>query len=241
MGPDGTIYVAASDGQLLSLEPRTLTPKGANRSGGPAFTSSPVIFEHRGRLLIAASSRDGRIRLLDNQRSTFVQTPVFSDATAAAPGGLASWMDADGTRWLLTATGGPVRTGAGFAGRNGAVTHGAIVAWRVVDRAGVPTLQTGWVSRDIASPLAPAIVNGVVFAVSGGGRRPTDARRSDAERAAGSSPAMLYALDGATGRELWSSEGTATAVGHGGLSAGGGQVYVATAGTLYAFGFPMEH
>jgi len=242
MGPDGTIYVAASDGQLRSLEPRTLTPKGAHRSGGPAFTSSPVIFEHLGSLLIAASSRDGRIKLLDIHRSTFVQTPAFSQATAAAPGGLASWVDADGTRWLLTGTAGPVRTGAGFAVRNGAVTHGAIVAWRIVDQAGVPTLQTGWVSRDIAPPLAPAIVNGVVFAVSGGGRRPKNARRSDAEHAEGSLPAILYALDGATGRELWSSETTMTSVGRGGLSTGGGQVYVATAtGTLYAFGFPMEH
>jgi hypothetical protein len=242
MGPDGTIYVAASDGQLLSLEPRTLTPKGAHRSGGPAFTSSPIIFEHLGSLLIAASSRDGRIRLLDSHRSTFVQTPAFSQATAAAPGGLASWVDADGTRWLLTGTAGPVLTGAGVAVRNGAVTHGAIVAWRVVDQAGGPALQTGWVSREIAAPLAPAIVNGVVFAVSGGGRRPKDARRSDAEHAEGSSPAILYALEAATGRELWSSEATMTSVGQGGLSAGGGQVYVATAtGTLYAFGFPMEH
>jgi hypothetical protein len=241
VGPDGTIYVAASDGQLLSLEPRTLIPKGAHRSGGPAFTSSPVIFEHPGGLLIAASSRDGRIRLLDTHRSTFVQTLVFSRDAAAAPGGLASWVDADGTRWLLAATGGPVRS-AGFAVRNGAVTHGAIVAWKVVDQAGVPTLHPGWVSRDIAAPLAPAIVNGVVFAVSGGGRRPTNTRRSDAEHTEGSSTAILYALNGATGRELWSSEATMTAVVRGGLSAGGGQVYVATAsGTLYAFGFPMEH
>jgi outer membrane protein assembly factor BamB len=241
VGPDGTIYVAASDGQLLSLEPRTLIPKGAHRSGGPAFTSSPVIFEHPGGLLIAASSQDGRIRLLDTHRSTFVQTLVFSRDAAAAPGGLASWVDADGTRWLLAATGGPVRS-AGFAVRNGAVTHGAIVAWKVVDQAGVPTLHPGWVSRDIAAPLAPAIVNGVVFAVSGGGRRPTNTRRSDAEHTEGSSTAILYALNGATGRELWSSEATMTAVVRGGLSAGGGQVYVATAsGTLYAFGFPMEH
>lgn len=242
MGPDETIYVASSDGQLRSLEPRTLTPTGAHRSGGPAFTSSPVIFEHRGRLLIAASSRDGRIRLLDSHRSTFVPTPVFSQATAGAPGGLASWVDADGTRWLLTATRGPVPTGAGFAIRNGAVTHGAIVAWKVVDQDGVPALQPGWVSRDIAAPPAPAIVNGVVFAASDGGLRPTKARRSDAAHAEGSSPAILYALDGATGQELWSSEAPMTSVVRGGLSAGGGQVYVATdTGTLYAFGFPMEH
>jgi outer membrane protein assembly factor BamB len=239
MGPDGTIYVAASDGELRSLEPRTLTPKRAHRSGGPAFASSPLIFEHLGRLLIAASSRDGRIRLLDSDRSSFVQTPVFSRSTAAASGGLASWVDSDGTRWLVTATAGPVGTAPGYAGSNGTVTHGAIVAWRVVDQAGVPTLQPGWVSHDLATPLTPAIVNGVVFVVSGGERRATRARRPDA---AAVSPAILYALDGATGRELWSSAATMTSVESGGLSAGAGQVYVTTAtGTLYAFGFPMEH
>jgi len=122
------------------------------------------------------------------------------------------------------------------------VTHGAIVAWKVVDRAGVLTLETGWLSRDIAAPLPPTIVNGVVFAVSGGERRPSAAPRSSAEPARGSSPATLYALDGATGRELWSSEATMTSVGRGGLSAGSGQVYVVTAaGTVYAFGFPLEH
>jgi outer membrane protein assembly factor BamB len=240
MGPDGMIYVAASDGQLLSFEPRTLTPKGAHRSSGPAFTSSPVIFEHLARLLIAASSRDGRIKLLDAHRSTFVQTPGFSQGTTAAPEGLASWVDADGTRWLLTATSGPVPTGAGFAIRNGAVTQGAIVAWKVVDESGVSALQAGWVSRDIAAPLPPAIVNGVIFVVSGAST--TDARRSDGNHAPSASPAILYALDGATGRELWSSEATMTSGAGGGLSAGSGQVYVATnTGTLYAFGFPMEH
>lgn len=242
MGPDGTIYVATGDGQLVSLEPRTLTPKGAYRSGGPAFTSSPVVFQYLDRLLIAASSQDGRIRLLDSDRSTFVHTPVFSHAATAAPGGLASWVDRDGTRWLLTATTDSVLASAGFPARTGVGTQGAIVAWRVVDQAGGPALQAGWVSRDIVAPLAPAIVNGVVFAVSGDGRRFTDDRRSDAERAAGSPLAILYALDGATGRELWSSEAALPSGVRGGLSAGSGQVYVATAtGTLYAFGFPMEH
>jgi outer membrane protein assembly factor BamB len=133
-----------------------------------------------------------------------------------------------------------VPTGAGFAIRNGAVTQGAIVAWKVVDESGVSALQAGWVSRDIAAPLPPAIVNGVIFVVSGAST--TDARRSDGNHAPSASPAILYALDGATGRELWSSEATMTSGAGGGLSAGSGQVYVATnTGTLYAFGFPMEH
>src|SRR5204862_3433572 len=82
IGPDGTIYVATRDGQLVALESRTLKPKGAYRSGGPAFISSPVIFEHQGSLLVAASSRDGRIRLLDSRHSSFVRMPALAHPAA---------------------------------------------------------------------------------------------------------------------------------------------------------------
>src|SRR5207247_1814491 len=120
--------------------------------------------------------------------------------------------DKDDTRWRVQA----------------AVPSGAIVAWKVGHRDSVPTLQPGWVARDIPAPLAPAVVNGVIFAVSRGARP--------------ASPAVLFALDGATGREIWNSGTTIPPVVRAALSAGGSQVYVATGdGTLYAFGFPMEH
>ena len=49
-------------------------------------------------------------------------------------------------------------------------------------------------------------------------------------------------LDGATGKELWSSGKTITSFARAGLSAGGGQVYLVTYDNhLYAFGIPMEH
>jgi outer membrane protein assembly factor BamB len=125
---------------------------------------------------------------------------------------------------------------------NGGVTHGAIVAWKVVDHDGVPTLQPGWVSRDMISPLTPMVVNGVVFALSSGELGAADQRDADAERAQRASHAVLYALDGATGKELWNSATAMPSSARGGLSGGGGQVYVGTNdGTLYAFGFPMEH
>jgi len=181
-------------------------------SGGPAFISSPVIFAHQGRLLVAASSRDGRIRLLDSRHSSFIRMPLSSHTAATAADALASWADTDDTRWLVQA----------------AVPSGAIVTWKVVHRDSMPTLQPGWVARDIPAPLAPAVVNGVIFAISRGARP--------------ASPAVLFALDGATGREMWNSGTTIPPVVRAGLSAGGSQVYVATGdGTLYAFGFPMEH
>ena len=210
IGPDGTIYVTTSDGQLVVLEPRTLKPRTTYRSGGPAFSSSPVIFNRGGRLLIAASSRDGRIRLLDSRRTTFVTTPLSSQTAADA---LASWADTDDTHWLVAS-----------AGSRGS----ALAAWKVIQQDSVPRLDPGWVSRHMPAPLAPAVVNDVIFALSRG--------------APSSSAVVLHALDGATGNELWNSGATIAPVAHAGLSAGGSQVYVATGdGRLYAFGFPMEH
>jgi outer membrane protein assembly factor BamB len=84
-------------------------------------------------------------------------------------------------------------------------------------------------------------VNGVVFAASSGEFQGGPAA-GPKERAERSTPAVLYALDAATGKELWTSGTTMTSFARAGLSAGGGQVYVVTFdNTLYAFGIPMEH
>ncbi|MGH9374274.1 MAG: PQQ-binding-like beta-propeller repeat protein, partial [Vicinamibacterales bacterium] len=95
----------------------------------------------------------------------------------------------------------------------------------------------------MTTPLTPVMFNGVVFAVSSGAHRgAADAKLSATARARRSVPAVLYALDPATGKELWTSGKTITSFARGGLSAAAGQVYVVTFdNTLYAFGIPMEH
>src|SRR6187549_131105 len=112
---------------------------------------------------------------------------------------------------------------------NGAVTSGTLVAFTVVDQNDTPTLQAQWTSRDLASPVTPVVVNGVVFALASG----------EAKGRGRSSNAVLYA---ATGKELWTSGTTITSPVRGvGPSAGDSQVYVgASDGTLYVFGMPME-
>jgi outer membrane protein assembly factor BamB len=122
------------------------------------------------------------------------------------------------------------------------VTTGAIAAYKLVDQAGAPTLQPAWTSRDMVSPAPPTIVNGVVFAISSGEYRGADAQMA-AQRVQRSKPAVLYALDAATGKELWSSGTTIASFVRGvAPSAGDGQVYVVTFdGTVYAFGIPLEH
>jgi outer membrane protein assembly factor BamB len=104
-----------------------------------------------------------------------------------------------------------------------ATSSRAVTAWKIVEHDGAIALEPGWVSRDLTSPLTPMIINGVVFVVSG-------------------SPAVLHAVDGATGKTLWDSGKTITATAVGGLSGGASQIYLSTYdGTIYAFGFPIEH
>ena len=123
------------------------------------------------------------------------------------------------------------------------MTTGAVVAWKLVERNGALTLQPDWISPNLTAPLVPTIINGVVFATSSGEFRTNDSKVTAAQRALRSTPAVLYALDGLTGKELWSSGSTVTSFARGGaLSGGVGQVYLTTYdGTIYAFGFPMEH
>jgi outer membrane protein assembly factor BamB len=259
-GADGTIYITTGAGEetpasLVALEPGTLKVKGKYSAGSDEFTSSPVIFAYKGRVLIAAATRDGSVHLLDSSTledgadlktplyKTQAYSPTSPKGTDVAPRALSSWQSSDGTRWLLAPIAGPVTADAGFSPANGTVTKGAILTWKVVEQDGAPTLQPGWVSRDLASPLPPTIINGIVFAISSGEFRPNDSKITAAQRARRSTPAVLYALDGMTGKQLWSSGRTITSFVRGSaLSGGGGQLYVGTYdGTLYAFGFPMEH
>ncbi|HKQ74077.1 MAG TPA: hypothetical protein VJ810_10290 [Blastocatellia bacterium] len=254
-GGDGTVYVATgksgeSPNSLVALDPKTLSVKGWYSAGAQEFSSSPVVFEYKGKTLIAATTKDGRAHLLDaanlggaDHQTALYKTPALSKGADFAPGALASWQDSSGVRWILAPTVGSLAADAGFTETNGAVTKGAVVAWKIVEQNGAPTLQTGWASRDMISPLTPTIINGVVFATSSGEFRSGDSKAPAELRAQRSSRAVLYALDGTTGKELWNSGTTITSFTRGAsLSGGVGQIYLTTHdGLIYAFGFPMEH
>lgn len=225
VGPEGTLY-AASGGTLTALEAKTLAVKGTYQAGGVEFTSTPVVFEFKGKDLIAAVANDGRVHVVDG--ADLSKAAARSEAVLAAgyeTGALASWQDPSGTRWVL------------------APSEKAVQAFKVVEKDGGIAIEAAWKSRELMSPLAPVVVNGVVFALSSGEFRTKDPAMTAAQRAAKSTAAVLYALDAATGQELWSSGKTMTSFVHSGsLAAGGSRVYVATYdGTQYAFGFPIEH
>ena len=229
-GGDGTIYVATGSGgdtpnSLVALDPKTLTVKGSFSAGKQEFSATPVLFEYKGKTLITVATKDGIVHLLDSKNlgsGPLSSASVAAKAAEFTPGALASWQDTSGTRWIL------------------APTNKAVVALKIVEQNGAPTLQSGWASRDLVSPLTPTIINGVVFAVSSG---ESNAGTTAAQRATRSVPAVVYALDATTGKELWSSGTTITSFAHGGAISGGmGQIYLTTYdGTIYTFGFPMEH
>jgi outer membrane protein assembly factor BamB len=244
---DGTIYIVTGSGgdhpnSLVALDPKTLAVKAAF-AGSNEFSSSPVIFSYKDKTLLAATTKNGSVHLFD---TSDLKSPLFSTPAGSrdfAPGALASWQDASGERWILAPAVGAQAAEMGFKADNGAVAKGAVVAWKVVEQNGAPTLQPGWASRNLVSPLTPTIINGVIFATSSGEFRTSDGKATAAQRAARSGRAVVYALDGATGIELWNSGATITSFTRGAaLSGGMGQIYLTTHdGTIYAFGFPMEH
>ena len=136
------------------------------------------------------------------------------------------------------------RTPAGTEGRRQTVpvSNGSIVAFKLVDEGGKLSLEPAWASRDLTSPAAPLIFNGVVFALSTGEHRPGE--RQHVRRRSREEPPCLRCftrsirrLAKSCGRAARPSPRSPAAV-----SAAAGQVYLVTFdNTLYAFGIPMEH
>jgi outer membrane protein assembly factor BamB len=249
-GTDGTVYISTGAGSspvanaVVSLASKTLAQKDWFTAGASPFTSNPIVFQYKGKDLVVAANKDGRLYVLDSasiggtdHKTALHQTSRFSSGTTDVTG-LSTWQDAGGTRWVAATLSGKVHADTKFPMNNGAVAKGALVAFTVVDQNEALTLQPQWVSRDLASPVTPAVVNGVVFALASG----EAAGATPAQRVQRSAPAVLYALDASTGKELWTSGTTMTSFVRGiGPSAGDSQVYVvAYDGTLYAFGMPAE-
>ena len=241
LGSEGTVYAATLDGDyspaafsdsVVALDQKTFTMKDWFTPGKSEFSSSPVVFTHKNgdkeEDLVAVANKDGKLYLLDGANLGGVdhKTPLSSIQFAnsgAGVGALASWEDAQGTRWVLVGETGALGS-TRFPVTNGGVSGGSIEAFRVVDQGGKPTLQAGWISRDIAAPLAPIVIDGYVFAAS-----------------SGSNP-VLYALDGSNGRDLFNSASTITGAAlHGSaLSGSQGQIYLSTSdSTVWVFGIPL--
>jgi outer membrane protein assembly factor BamB len=248
VGP-GTVSAGGYANAIVALDPRTLAVKDWFTQPGIELVAPPVLFQEAGQDIVAATTKDGRILLLDASSlgGASHDAPLF--ASASLTGGAATfaaqspaiWQERtgvapaappvsptpafDGPRWLLVPVAGRLPASLG-AVENGAVSSGAILGVRLGHHEGKFSATPAWISQNIAAPLTPIVVNGVVFAASG----PSNA------------PAGLYALHGATGRTLWQSEKTITSPLSGrSFWVGSGHVFAGTLdGTVYAFGFAME-
>lgn len=230
---------------VVALDRATLQPKDWLTTDDGDFNASPVVFRHKDRELAAVSGNNGRLYLLDTTSlgGTDHRTPLYVTAkysAAGGGGGLATWED-EGARWIVaTVTGGPTAD-LKFASSGPAPT-GSVVAFKLVEVEGQLTLAPAWRSPGLVSPLAPLVVNGMVFAVSSGEYRAGPATLTAAARRQRSVPAKLYVLDATTGKPLWTSGLAITSMARGRMAAGSGQVYLVTGDNyLYAFGIPMEH
>jgi outer membrane protein assembly factor BamB len=218
IGHDGTVYIATTSGtaaessSLFALEPKTLKQKGAARIAGAGFSSSPLVFTWQEKDAVLVAG-GGRIYVFDP--ASLAGGPVATSASFVS-GGTADFEIGSLASW--TDAGG-VRWVAASAPRG-------IVTFKLTDQGGKPSFQAGWTSPDITSPLPPLVINGVLFAASSGTR---------------GVPGVLYALDAATGKQLWTSGRAITSTIRGGLTAGAGTVFVpGSDSTLYAFGFEIE-
>jgi outer membrane protein assembly factor BamB len=183
----------------------------------------------------------------EDHRTPAYRTPLICNEevnfTMGVWGALASWEEANGTRWVLTPFWGPKHPQFRAPIEHGPIVYGAVAAFKVDDKAGKVVLTPAWISRDMYMADPPVIANGVVYAYGSGEsttqRWPEPGHvGGSAGRIQESTHAILYALDAQTGKELWSSGDQIASWNHfSGLTVANGRVYIGTFdGMLYCFG-----
>jgi outer membrane protein assembly factor BamB len=202
----------------------------------------------------ALGGEDHRTALETKQRAC--NDHALYDA-AGVWGAMAAWQDARGAQWVLLPFWGPVSAAFKAPIENGKPERGGVAAFKLELRAGKWQLTPAWTSRDIDMAEEVVVAGGVVFTYGSGEdtyqtrpdrawNEPVPAPLPDmpgvsmqsVQRIAGSRHATIYALDGQTGKELWSSGDQIASWNHfSGITAVNGRVYLPTYdGILYCFG-----
>lgn len=201
-GPQG-VYVQTADGNhdpaggifgeaVLAVQPKaygladSFTPpswKNLNAKDLDLGSGSPVIFPFKNRTLLATSSKEGVIYVLDAKNLGGGMAGDHSKALYTSPrlgndeekyyghgvwGSFSTWQDAQGARWLYVPMEGPPGSAAQFPKSYGPAPHGSVMALQVVEKDGGIALEPQWMSRDLALPDNVAVANGVVYAVQTG-------------------------------------------------------------------------
>src|ERR1700722_96600 len=194
IGTDGVVYAQFANGHndeagdlkgIVALNPETLklqdyfTVSDAGSAASGSGTT-PLIFgtKEGNKDWIVSGGPDGRIYILDADSlgGADHHTPAYRSEMVVNPGSAGSgngiWhsfatsTEADGTRWLYAAIRGT--PAMDFPLKNGNAQAGSIVAFKVVFQDGKPSLVPQWSSREMLAPAAPAVANGLVFALSTG-------------------------------------------------------------------------
>ena len=170
IGP-GTVTAGGYANAIVALDPKTLAVKDWFRQPGVEFAAPPVLFQEAGKDIVAVTTKDGRILLLDaaSLGGTNHDTPLF--ASASLTGGAATfaaqspamWQErapvpaaagtapaaspappaADGARWLLIPVAGPLPAQSGCSRE-----------WRRVER-GHTRRQAGAPGRQVLGSTRP--------------------------------------------------------------------------------------
>jgi outer membrane protein assembly factor BamB len=223
-----------------------------NRKDFDLGSSSPVYFGWRNKNLLAHGAKEGVVYLLDadslggqdHQTPLYISPRLGNDRQDCCEGigiwgALSTARDATGQTWLYVPMAGPpAADGPKFPLTNGDVSQGSMMAFKVeVDpKTEGPTLVPAWISGNFDHPDPAVIANGVVFSLSNGENAVQ--RGGEAKRLENTHPAVLRALDAATGKELYNS-GTAISswVHFSGLALANGKVYAVDHDSyLYCFG-----
>ena len=205
---------------------------------GLAFASDGTLFATTTKEIAALDQKTLKVKA--EQSGPFGTAPLvlkFKDKEYVAAGNVSGHvflMDPASLALLVNVPGNGAKIGGAFASWEEpesktrwvlAVKNGKVVAFKVAEENGAIALQEGWTSKEMVSPAPPIVVNGVVFVLSSG---------------SASAPAVLYALDGMSGKELWNSGKAIAGYSTGGISSGASKVYVGTHdGMLYAFGYML--
>ena len=251
IGKNGTVYAQISSGHgelageynstVVALTPKTLavkdyfTPESKQKASVSGAT--PMVLEWKGKELLLAAGGDGSLYLLgstslgglDHHQPLSKTSPIGNGFR----GGFASWEDtATRTRWVYASLEGVAFSSANFPAENGKAPHGSVVAFTVQEQDGHPALVPAWISRDMIAPSPVVIANGLAFVLASGD---TSNKKN--------SHAVLYALDSATGKELYSSQSIVRSFSHnGGLAIANRRIYFTTNdNTAYCFGFFGDH
>ncbi|HYS46089.1 MAG TPA: hypothetical protein VEM35_06605, partial [Rhizomicrobium sp.] len=202
-GPNG-VYIQTADGNhdpaagiygnaVIAVAPKaygiadSFTPpswKNLNAKDLDLGSGGPVIFPFKDRTLLATSSKEGVVYILDAKNLGGGVATDHSKALYTSPrlgndeelyygrgvwGEISTSQTAQGERYLYVPMWGPPgEDGFQFPRSYGPAPHGSIMALQVTDNEGGVSLTPKWVSRDLQVPDNIAVANGVVFAVQTG-------------------------------------------------------------------------